>query len=199
MNPCSFTFGNTNWEIFGTNTTACPPPALFQSLDVSGLYYSQNCPSSQNAKAFYVSMPQGAYTSSINIQDATNKAKAEAQRLANQNNQCFNVYVKVRLELKSDPSADQQFSDIHFYFYADAAGTIPLTLPGLVTVNYRIHEWWTDYGGPPVNDAYADYSYEVFNHADEIVSELESKFCPDNISCYHQEVILLPGRYVIIP
>jgi uncharacterized protein DUF5977 len=199
MNPCSSTAGNTNWEVFGTNTTACPVPAVFQSLDASGIYYSQNCPSPQNAKAYYVTMPPGSFTSSIDIQDATNKAKAEAQRLANLNGQCFTVYVKARLELTSDPSASQQFSNIRFYFYEDAAGTIPLALPGVVTVNYKIHEWATENDGPPFDEVYSDYAYGVSDVADITVSELESKFCPDNTSCYHKEVILQPGRYIIIP
>src|ERR1044072_9079269 len=83
MNPCSETGGNTRWDMSGTNTSACPLQAVLQSLDVSGIYYKQNCSSPQIPKPYYVSMPQGTFSSEIDIQDATNKAKAEAQRLAN--------------------------------------------------------------------------------------------------------------------
>jgi hypothetical protein len=198
MNPCSDTGGNTKWEISGRNITACPLPAVFQSLDVSGMYLRQNC-GSQVPKPYYVSMPQGAFSSVIDVQDATNKAKSEAQRLANLNGECITVYVRSVAVLKTDPSADQQYTDHYFYFYADAAGTIPLTLPITLGINYTLHQWWTENGNfaydsgfdPGVFGAKAGGSYDFYY-------DLESTFCPHEW-CWHQEIIIQPGPYVIIP
>lgn len=199
MNPCSATGGNLKWVITGTNTNACPVPAVYQSLDVSGNYFKQNCGSQQIPKPYSVTMPQGAYTSSISIEDATNQARAEAQRLADQNGACITVYVRSVAVLKSDPSEDQQYTDHYFYFYEDAAGTIPLSLPSQLTVNFKIRSWWTENGNYAYEDSNDPGSISgVVGYNNTVYKDLESTFCPHEW-CRHQEIIIQPGQYVIIP
>jgi hypothetical protein len=200
MNPCSSSGGGITWESAGTNTTACPVPVVNQSLDVSGNYFRQGCSSPQLPLPYFVSMPQGAYTSSTSIDDATSQARAEAQRQANANGQCATLFIRAVPELDSDPSDLQQYSYYHFYFYSDAAGTIPLTLPVDVTINYKYHDWWIEngvYNDDGTVDNLTSPGRTGTNHTDAYV---ESTFCPDdNSRCWHRELILKPGAYVIIP
>jgi uncharacterized protein DUF5977 len=200
MNPCSFTAGNTGWENIGMNTAACPKPVIFQSLDVSGIYFNQNCGPQQLPKPYSVSMPLGAFTSLIDVQDATNKAKAEAQRLANLNGECVTVYVKMVKVLKNDPAELEQYSDYTFYFYTNAAGTVPLTLPAQLNVNFKNRIWWTLNGNFYYEEeVYDSYSYVSAGDNNYVWSDFQSTYCPDTETCRHQELTLLPGRYIIIP
>jgi hypothetical protein len=200
MNPCSPNSGESSWENTGMNTAACPKPAVFQSQDVSGDYYKQNCGLQQMPKPYHVNMPLGTFTSSIDIQDATNKAKAEAQRLANENGECVTVYVKAVMVPYGSTTNAYQFGDVYFYFYSDAAGTIPLTLPGDVTVNYSVHLWWV-YDGTVSDAGYQDYYYitGTKNSNSAVEHDFEISYCVGTSMCRYQEVVLQPGNYVIIP
>jgi hypothetical protein len=200
MNPCSPESGNTVWENTGMNTAACPKPVIFQSLDVSGIYYKQNCSAQQLPKPYPVTMPPGSFTSTIDIQDATNKAKAEAQRLANQNGECVTVYVKAVLVPNTNGNENWQLNDLYFKFYSDAAGTIPLTLPQWIEVNYGIHVWWTANGTVNYDEGIREEGHHVIyeGNYDFIVNDFETSFC-QGILCSHQEIVIMPGNYIIIP
>lgn len=95
-NPCSNIYNQTQWVSLGTNTTACPLPNHFTSDDESGDYYSQNCSDPAQPDAYYVSVPQGMFTSSVSLQDADNQATSYAQNIANQQGTCtipnFNLF-----------------------------------------------------------------------------------------------------------
>jgi hypothetical protein len=201
-NPCSGTYGQTRWISAGTNTTACPVPLVYRSLPiVNKTYYKQDCGAQQNPLPYIVNLAEGAFTSSNSPQEANALAEQEAQRLANINGGCFTVYIRTATVLKSNPSDEQQYSEITFYFYSDAAGTIPLlTFPSPIIINYKVRDWWTTNGGPPESDGYISYSFPPSTFVDDkFVYEYVSTFCPDASYCWHSEVILLPGRYVIIP
>jgi len=204
LNLCSATGGQTRWVISGTNTNACPLPAVYQSLDVSGNYFKQSgCGSQQLPMPYYVSMPQGSYTSATSIEDATNQARAEAQRRANQNGQCVTVYVKSVVVPNGNSSDDMQLSDLYFYFYSDAAGTIPLTLPVGLTVNYAMHVWWTENGSIVSDEGIQDGGFTSdasSGSSFSVVNDFQSVYCPvPNIYCMHQEVVIKAGAYIIIP
>lgn len=200
MNPCSPDNGKSSWENIGMNTAACPKPVIYQSLDVSGDYYKQGCSSTQVTFPYYVSMPQGAYTSSVSVQDATNLARQAAQQRANQNGQCVTVYVKAVMVPNSNGDNSYQFGDLHFYFYSDAAGTIPLTLPVDITVNYGVHTWWV-YDGTISEQGTQDgwHTTASSNHNYAIEPDFETSYCVGTSMCRYQEIIMAPGNYVIIP
>ncbi|OQP38760.1 hypothetical protein A4H97_18760 [Niastella yeongjuensis] len=198
MNFCSATGGMLSWDNIGMNVAACPLPPVFQSLDVSGNYFKQSCGSQQMPLPYYVSMPQGSYTSTVNIQDATNQATAEAQRLANVNGQCKTVYVRVRKVLESDPSDYQQYTNYIVSFYSDAAGTIPYTIQSTLVINIKVNAYWiVDGQYEPEGDSY--YSLNAYANDNTWEYEAESTFCPYSGSCRHEEMTLLSGQYVIIP
>jgi hypothetical protein len=145
-------------------------------------------------------MPPGAFTSSIDVQDATNKAKAEAQRLANLNGECATVYVKVVIVPNSNGGDNTQLNDVNFYFYSDAAGTVPLSLPNGITINYKWNEWWTNNGNNTEVLVYDDgYTVSCSAGSSGVLNDFETSYCPVSTSCRHQEFIIKPGAYVIIP
>jgi len=198
VNPCS-NYGQKRWISAGTNTTACPLPPSFQSDDVSGNYYSQNCSGTQVPTPYYVSMPQGSFTSLTSVADATNQALAEAQRRANTYGGCTTVYIKLVVE-NLPPDADgYEYVNYHFRFYSDAAGTHSITLPSDLVVNIQSHGYFTEDGGAPSDEGYSDgylNGYAGQNEAE--YGDFQTLAC-DGTRCFHQELILKPGRYVIIP
>jgi hypothetical protein len=198
INTCSSTYGQSRWVSAGTNSTACPLPPAFRSLPINKNYYNQNCGAQQNPIPYPVSLQEGAFTAST-PEEANALAEQEAQRLANVNGGCFTAYVRAVTVLKSDPLEYQHYSDIYFYFYADAAGTIPLTLPTAVTINFKVHDWWIVDGTRESEGYTSGYHLTGGVGYDYTAYEYESKFCPDDSRCWHQELIIQPGRYIIIP
>jgi len=199
-NPCSNTYNQTRWISAGTNTTACPVPAVYRSLPINKVYYKQDCGPQQNPLPYPVNLAEGAFTSPNSPQEANALAEQEAQRLANINGGCFTAYVRAVTVFKNNPPDGLQYSEVTFYFYSDAAGTIPLTLQTAISFNYTVHDWWTTDGGAPESEGYTTgYSLPGTVGFNNLVYEYASNFCPDESYCWHSEVILQPGRYVIIP
>lgn len=62
--------------------------SLYSSIDYSGTYYSQTCPTGQIPEPLYVSVSAGMFSSSISQVDANNKAQQHAQSYANQQGAC---------------------------------------------------------------------------------------------------------------
>ena len=87
-NPCHPYRNKTRWVNLGMNTNACPLPALFNSSDLSGIYYSTLCTSPAEPTPIYVSVPAGQFTSSISAEDANVQALQYAQTYANQHGEC---------------------------------------------------------------------------------------------------------------
>jgi hypothetical protein len=201
-NPCSSGFGQTRWVSVGMNTTACPLPAVFHSQDISGNYYNQNCTAPQVPLPYYVSMPSGSYTSSINEQDATNKARQEAQRRANQSGGCTTVYVRLVAEVLPPEVYDNltyEYTNWHFKFYSDAAGTIPLTLPVNLAINFQGYVYTTDDGGAPYDYGSSNQNVNGYTGYDEAVIPNDQTLYCEGTHCYHWGFILKSGPYVIIP
>lgn len=207
VNPC--TNAGTRWVSIGTNTSVCIPPAIFKSQDVSGTYYSQNCGATQTPLPYPVSMPTGSYTSSVSVTDATNLAKQAAQQQANTNGGCTTIYVRlVKYSEVVDASTspvppyfETATAEYHFDFYANAAGTIPLTLPTGVgfTINYQVRYYETQDGGPPSNEnIYPTFIGASSGSQRAIVINFMTRDCTDGY-CHYWVPTLLPGRYVIIP
>jgi hypothetical protein len=199
-NPCSSGYGQTRWVSVGTNTTACPLPVVYLSQDVSGNYYNQNCTAPQIPLPYYVSMPSGSYTSLINEGDATNKARQEAQRRANQSGGCTTVYIKLVAVNKPSDDPNYGYTDYHFKFYSDAAGTNALTLPTDIGINFRDHGYWTDEGGYYEEDGINDGIITGFAGSIEtVMTDIQTLSCNGGTYCHHNEYLLRPGSYVIIP
>jgi hypothetical protein len=93
-----------------------------------------------------------------------------------------------------------QFSDLYFYFYSDAAGTVPLTLPVDVTINYSVHTWWV-YDGTVSDQGIQDGWYVTgsSNNNYAIEHDFETSYCLGTSMCRYQEIVMKPGDYVIIP
>ena len=201
VNPCSI-LGQTRWISVGTNTTACTPPSVFKSLDVSGSYYQQNCSSTQLPVPFYVSMPSGSYTSAASVSEATNLARQEAQRQANVSGNCKTVYVRLVKEnevINTWISTVEGTADYYFRFYADAAGTIRTTLPSDVVINWQHHSYYSDNGGTPYGEGSDPAYIQAYAGMDEVsLKSFETLNCYEG-NCHHFEAILSTGRYVIIP
>lgn len=87
-NPCSAFYNHIRWKSLGTNTNACPLPAIFSSGDLSGIYYSSLCTPPAEAQPIYVSVPAGQFTSTISFADANQKAAQYAQTYADQHGSC---------------------------------------------------------------------------------------------------------------
>jgi hypothetical protein len=202
MNPCSNQ--GVKWISVGTNLTDCPRPAAYTSQDVTGNYYSQNCPANQTPLPYYVSMPSGSYTSSSSTEQATNLARAEAQRRANVSGGCTTIYVRL---VKTDKQPEDRggnswlyTADYNIYFYSNAAGTIPVSIPGNIDLNYRIRGWETDHGSP-MNEYFESPTASqaaTGTSSWPIFLNFTTADCTDDY-CYHMELQLLPGRYIIIP
>jgi hypothetical protein len=200
VNPCS-NYGQTRWVSVGTNTTACKPPTVFNSQDVSGTYYSQNCGSTQLPTPFTVSMPAGSYTSSTSVDAATALARQAAQQQANTSGGCKTIYVKlIKVDQVIDSSENyvERTADFHIKFYADAAGTIATTLPSDVVINWKKHFYNTSNGGAPYGDGYEDNTIRGYAGMEEVsLLDFEIKNCSWG-ACINYEPILTAGRYVII-
>jgi hypothetical protein len=199
-NPCSNTSGQTRWISAGTNTTACPVPSVYRSLPiVNKIYYKQNCGTQQNPTPYTVNLAEGALTSPNSAQEANALAEQEAQRLANLNGGCFTVYVRAVTELLSNQSDNPNTSKIIFYFYSDAAGTVPMAIPTEININFKLHDWWTVNGVPESEGYVTGYFLPGGVGYTSTSTTFESKFCHDGTTCYHSEYIIEPGRYIIIP
>jgi YD repeat-containing protein len=87
-NPCHVYNNEIRWKNTGTNTSACPLPALWTSADFSGNYYSTRCTLPAEPDPKYVPVPAGMFTSAISPDDANEKALQYAQTIADNEGTC---------------------------------------------------------------------------------------------------------------
>lgn len=132
-NPCSIYYNQTYWKSLGTNTTACPLPSHFTSDDESNDYYSQNCTDPAQPDPYYVSVPQGMFSSSISQDDANNQAINYAQNIANQQGTCTVPTFSLLWEDQSDEGG----------YYMDLTNEATG-----VTYSYSINAYYNSYLSP---------------------------------------------------
>lgn len=203
VNPCSGSAGQTRWVSAGTNTTACPLPPVFRSVAINKKYYKQNCGSQQIPIAYWVNLPEGAYTSPNSPSEAYMLADQEAQRRANEFGGCTTVYIKLVAVAAEGSDTYNDVTDFHFKFYSDAAGTNPLVLPSTFYINYRDHAYRTDWGDQYSEEGTNDHILLAFEGTNESVERyVTTRDCPGNPwdnFCRYVDWSILPGPYVIIP
>jgi len=92
VNPNSQSYNQPSFQDAGPSDQC---PFAWYSTDQSGNYYNQNCASGSAGSAYYVSIPQSAYSSNVSLDDANNQARAYGQSQANASGQCVVVGILI--------------------------------------------------------------------------------------------------------
>jgi hypothetical protein len=144
VNPNSPTFNSNQWVDAGPSDLCAPN--LYYSTDQSGDYYSENCGNGFTPLPRYVSMPNGARTSTVSVQDANDKARWDAQLEANLYGQCEYppLYISCYFdrwdgEIRFSHRETGELTVIYVY-----AGSFDFYLPaGTYDIDFRGLEYYT--------------------------------------------------------
>jgi YD repeat-containing protein len=82
------------YNLFG-QAEDCGQGSIYTNTSIDEDFLSQNCPTGANAIPYHVFIPQGTFTSEISTTVATDKARAYAQTLANENGMCGWVNIAI--------------------------------------------------------------------------------------------------------
>lgn len=153
---------------------------VFQSVDVSGYYFNQNCPSGTGTPV-YVYMPAGSYTSTVSQQYANDDAVASAQAYADANGGCSaaefylngsnSTYEGMTIVLINTST----WENLYFYIYPNTnyASLLGMITPGFYHINimtnnsynwfnYNVGSYYGSFSGSTtLYDVYLD---EYFNY-----------------------------------
>ena len=143
INPYSSTYNQQQWFDYGPSD-ACPANTYFNAQQ-SQTFYKNNCGAGYAGSPVTYTVPPGKYNSTTSQaaadQQATNEINANGQNNANTNGTCISLNFYLRIEWTQnytsyypDGSIEEQSTDPVVRFYADAACTIPYTIPDGVTI-----------------------------------------------------------------
>jgi hypothetical protein len=114
---------------------------VYYSDPIDADYYKQTpCPSGQTAQPYHVNIAAGAYSSTLNKDDANQKAQQAAQTQANQYGECNDTYVHLMYD---NTAGDGFYADLintntgetfHFYAGSHSSGWLGDVPPGTYDV-----------------------------------------------------------------